>query len=148
MKLARSTLINTLTKIISRSAEAANINVAVAANGIIAAFKQQTVIRPCCTSAQEDSLKDRSRNARRFGYFSRPKRRLGKLVERWSHASGKPLHVVNRLARAMKQDRASPERRGDAQVSRINQPTFCGLSGRYAALWRANIRALQVKDRR
>lgn len=61
MTLARSILINALTRLVSRNAEATNINVPVAAsfaepNRIVVAYKQQRATTRCCTSAQTVSL--------------------------------------------------------------------------------------------
>lgn len=56
MTLARLILVNALARLVSRTAEAVNIKLEVAANftkpnPAIVAFKQHAVIRPCCTSA-------------------------------------------------------------------------------------------------
>lgn len=64
MTLARSILINELTRLVSRNAEAPNINVAVAAtfaepNRIVVAYKQQRATTRCCTSAQAVSFNER-----------------------------------------------------------------------------------------
>lgn len=55
---------NALTRLVGRSAEATNINVAVAAtfaeeNGVVVACKQQRAITRCCSSAKAVSFNER-----------------------------------------------------------------------------------------
>lgn len=64
MTLAQSILMNALTRLVSRNAEATNINVTVAAtfadpNRVVVACKQQGAITRCCTSAQAVSFNER-----------------------------------------------------------------------------------------
>lgn len=132
MKLARLISMNAFTRLASRNAEAVNINVAVAANftkpnGIIAAFKQQTVIRPFWTPAQEDSFKGRPSDARHSGCFSLTKRRLRTIVERLSRASGRLLQGLDHLTQATQRVRDSRDERGHARVR--NQLTFSARHG-------------------